>query len=853
MRKFEKKYILELLDTIGQAHNEYKKLKLKEEYYACMSILSACQESAISIGNAIDKSEGEGTESVKLLEEYCEDLYQCSKGHDEINLNTILEKVRVCVCNEIKVTYEVVFFPYKASMWDSMESIYLAFKSCKNVNVYIVPIPYYNRKNDGTVECMHCEGDFFPLNEEVTDWRAFDLEKIRPDIAFIHNPYDDMNFVTTVDPRFYSFELKKYTDCLVYCPYFSTVGMIPKAQRLCKSYIYADYILTQSSYQIGFFDDAIPRKKFLPLGSPKFDKIISLANEKRLRPDLFYMRVPSEWRRKHLGKKVYFYNTSISGLLGNTSLFLDKMEYVFKIFDKQNNVLLLWRPHPLLEDTLKAMRVEFYDRYCRIKQDFLTKDIGILDETPDISTSVAYSDVFIGDGATSITSLFEASGKEVFILNNAILREPLEQDINDYLFQVPFEPYQNGYIITPGNLLFKCDLRLSNSMDYHYVRRLSDYLAPLYNKCFEFEDKIFFTPVWAEVILVYNLNGDINRIELNKCDGCTHAFFTSHFIDHYIILVPDEYPYFVRLDLITNDIEYSEDLRDIYISEDDNYTRYYGGSEIFHDCIFVASRENNRVLQLNIGSLQYNVLTIGEDVGSGFSKVSYICDASNNEESLIFLPYRGTVINRYYPVTGEMQRYDAYCADFHCSGQDTGNINDDIIPFSSAVLKDERLYLAPYRGNKFISINIITKKSTEWNFPLSLEWQASSGYYTGEYKGRFVQYNNKYYWVSGTQRRLYEIKIEADECKIIKEIPVRFNSEEVRKHANGFSLYTPCWTQYSIKEDAINTLSAFLSGKVYGAPFNQQKELDSFKKVAVNLDGTCGQHVCDFLMKKMEL
>lgn len=56
--------------------------------------------------------------------------------------------------------------------------------------------------------------------------------------------------------------------------------------------------------------------------------------------------------------------------------------------------------------------------------------------------------------------------------------------------------------------------------------------------------------------------------------------------------------------------------------------------------------------------------------------------------------------------------------------------------------------------------------------------------------------------------------------------------DELKEHYQGFSL------------------DSFLSGKVYGAPFDQQKELDSFKKVAVNLDGTCGQHVCDFLMKK---
>ena len=82
---------------------------------------------------------------------------------------------------------------------------------------------------------------------------------------------------------------------------------------------------------------------------------------------------------------------------------------------------------------------------------------------------------------------------------------------------------------------------------------------------------------------------------------------------------------------------------------------------------------------------------------------------------------------------------------------------------------------------------------------------------------------------------------------------MNFDVDELKEHSQGFSVESPWWREYGLQEDAVNSLDSFLSGKVYGAPFDQQKELDSFKKVAVNLDGTCGQHVCDFLMKKIEL
>lgn len=857
MRRSEKKSIIEMLATIGEAHREYEKLRTTGDDNASIEILTGCQESAVSIGNAIDKSEREGTESVRLLEKYCEDLYQASQGNTSVRLDDDLAEVRQSIMSEIPVILEVVFFPYKASMWDSMESIYLAFKARKDVHVYLVPIPYYNRKNDGTVESLYCESNLFPDDEKITDWRAFDVAKIKPDIAFIHNPYDDGNYVTTVDPRFYSFELKKNVDCLVYCPYFSTVGMIPKGQSLCKAYFYADYILTQSEYQADTYDSAIPKEKFLTMGSPKFDKVIRLSQERISDPDKFYSRVPAEWRRKCAGKKVYFYNTSLTGMLGNTPTFFDKMEYIFRTFTRKKDALLLWRPHPLFEDTLKALRPAFYDRYLSIIQGFLDSDIGILDDTPDISTSVAFCDAFIGDGGTSVTSLFVVAGKPMFILDNAVMREPTEHDITDVYFQIPYKSYQGGYIITRDNILFRCDNPWSDSIKFNFVDRLSDYLIPMYSECCKYGDDIFLIPIYTEDVLIYHSDGTTSKIQLDHCTDQADKFFDGYVYGKYIILVPNEYPYFVRVDMETGEVVYTEDIRALYISEDQNFVRSYGGSILFHNFLYVASRSSNRILQIDIETMECEIIEIGENKENGYAGMSYIPEYTGisgpQSDSLILFPYKGMQIQRYFPESGEVVSYDVACDGFYCSGQDKENVHDDIMPFSSAIMKDNLLFLAPYRGNKFIVLDTTSGKLHEWKFPLSLEWQPHNRYFTGGYKGKFIQYDSKDYWLSATKRRLYEIVVHSDRCEIIREILVKFDVDEIRQHASGFCQNSPWWTQYGLQEDAVNSLGSFLSGKVYGAPFDRQKELDSFKNVAVNLDGTCAQHVCDFLMKKMEL
>lgn len=67
---------------------------------------------------------------------------------------------------------EIAFFPYKASMRDALESIYLTAKEAPDCDAYCVTIPYYNKMPDGRLGVMHYEvGDY--LNYiEITDWQT---------------------------------------------------------------------------------------------------------------------------------------------------------------------------------------------------------------------------------------------------------------------------------------------------------------------------------------------------------------------------------------------------------------------------------------------------------------------------------------------------------------------------------------------------------------------------------------------------------------------------------------------------------------------------------------------------------
>ena len=79
-------------------------------------------------------------------------------------------------------------------------------------------------------------------------------------------PRHNANYVTSIEPRFYSNELKKHTECLVYIPYYATSGGMMEGQSLCPAYYHADYIIIQAEKYRRFFDPSVPGEKLVPLG-----------------------------------------------------------------------------------------------------------------------------------------------------------------------------------------------------------------------------------------------------------------------------------------------------------------------------------------------------------------------------------------------------------------------------------------------------------------------------------------------------------------------------------------------------------------------------------------------------------
>lgn len=457
MSRLKKQEIIDLILT-----NKDRLLDLKGSSDGVWaSGLEDIQQRVIELGEYLEEtySSEELGDIIPVLERICEEIYTLSQviGTDAFSSGTVVDEIER-VADLMGETLpedrlRVVFFPYKATMWDSLETIYLAAREDERCEVCVVPIPYFDKNSDGTLGQMHYEGEYFPKDVDVTYWEDYDLNYERPDIAYFHNPYDQYNKLTSVHPLFYSSNLKKYTETLVYCPYYATSGGLDENWSIFPSYLYSDYILVQADYMIDRIDERVAREKIMSLGSPKFDKVIKTLSKK--------VHVPDEWAEIIGDKKVFFYNTGNVGVLNWSDRYIDKMEEVFDTFSNNRDVVLLWRPHPLFETTLASMRPELVDRYMELKERFLSESIGIYDTTPTVENSIALSYAYIGDAGTSLTGLFGMACKPMFIFD--IWGQGTE----------PVSREKHGFMDQSESLTYSCVEDDVNSLDDFINDRIS--------------------------------------------------------------------------------------------------------------------------------------------------------------------------------------------------------------------------------------------------------------------------------------------------------------------------------------------------------------------------------------------
>lgn len=443
MRIYKKKEILQLIQVIKQVlkslyiHQDFNE-QMKADYF------SELQRAAIAIGNEIERTEGEKNKAIKILEDYCEDVYQLSIENSTESYKKIIKRmekeidiVEKIILEDIKNDkLEVLFLPYKADMWTSLESIWKAAKQDMDAHVMVMPIPYFDIGNVNKVQIKY-EAERFPKYVDIIDYKDYSLERNHPDIVFIHNPYDKCNTLTRVPACYYSFNIKKNCEILVYSPYF-TVGSYRKSKYelmfTTPGVKTSDYIIAQSQYVKNIFQQyGCKEEKILSFGSPKIDAVVKNEQYKK--------EIPLEWKKKIEGKTVFLLNTHLSyfpkAYIKTNSLDNYAVKFhneILETFLERDDCALIWRPHPLLKNMLQDKFPMCFEYIEYFENQIKNSSNAIIDENANYLVSFYCTNALISTWSSLINE-YMVTGKPIMIFQRRMDEEteresPINRNLN---------------------------------------------------------------------------------------------------------------------------------------------------------------------------------------------------------------------------------------------------------------------------------------------------------------------------------------------------------------------------------------------------------------------------------------
>ncbi len=192
-----------------------------------MPFFQSCQNAAVSVGTAIENKFGTGTDTVKLLENYCEKIYVATGEWSEaikVDLDNTVWGIEQSIDKLYDIAQkDILFLPCKASWWNTMKDAFLEVDGDERYRVEVIPIPYFYHDHEKMLVESKIDADKFEqlpeLKGKMTSFEKYELEKRHPEMIVIQYPFDGYSGILGISKLLYTENLLKYTDKLVYIPF----------------------------------------------------------------------------------------------------------------------------------------------------------------------------------------------------------------------------------------------------------------------------------------------------------------------------------------------------------------------------------------------------------------------------------------------------------------------------------------------------------------------------------------------------------------------------------------------------------------------------------------------------------
>ncbi len=186
-----------------------------------IALFASCQKATNNMQVLLSEKYGTNSNVVIGLQEYNEEL--CRGNNIDIE-NALFELDKIEAILEKPTKKEIVFLSYQSKYWSRYDKLWRDHTN-NGDEVYVISVPYYSKKFDGSFYNKQCDTGKYPEYVNVTQAEQYDFARRHPDVIYIQNPYDEYNYTTSIDPYLFSTNIKQYTDKLVYVPYFQMTSM----------------------------------------------------------------------------------------------------------------------------------------------------------------------------------------------------------------------------------------------------------------------------------------------------------------------------------------------------------------------------------------------------------------------------------------------------------------------------------------------------------------------------------------------------------------------------------------------------------------------------------------------------
>ncbi len=320
---------------------------------------------------------------------------------------------------------EIVFIPYRYSTWSAMEGMWKEASKHENVKVHVIPIPYYERNMDGSFGTMHFEGELFADKLQITDFNTYDIEGRHPDAIVIQNPFDCYNYTTSVPPYFFTDKLKKYTDRLIYVPYFkldsidvSDENKMQIIRPLCISpgMVNADEVIVSTENMRQWHIEWLVKetgedKRRIWESKIRVEAILAETLDKTVIKNSVINRyfdniqdnnitIQDFYRLDGKAKKLIVYYISVYGFAQYGGMYLQKIKNSIEIFKSyKNDIVLILEQQDEVDDYLRSNNPLLYQMYMLFLDEYLRENTGVLDVNNYFLDNLEGVDAYYGDSS----------------------------------------------------------------------------------------------------------------------------------------------------------------------------------------------------------------------------------------------------------------------------------------------------------------------------------------------------------------------------------------------------------------------------------------------------------------------